>query len=292
MAAKIGLGRGLDALMGDAVTEAAVEQHSGAETELSLDSIQANPDQPRRNFDADALQELADSIREHGIIQPVIVEKHEGSYRIVAGERRTRAARIAGLSKIPVIIRNYTDERRLEVALIENVQRQDLDPMEEAAAYKRLMDMSKLSQEELSLRVGKNRSTIANSLRLLKLPESIQNSISAGDLSPGHARALLAVLNPADQTFLYNSIVEEGLSVREAEKIAAELNRGSRAGSNKPEKKAERAPDPELTAIQQKLIDTLGTKVSISGSLSKGHLTIDYYSMDDLDRLYRIIAGE
>jgi ParB family transcriptional regulator, chromosome partitioning protein len=292
MAAKIGLGRGLDALMGDAVTEAAVEQHSGAETELSLDSIQANPDQPRRNFDADALQELADSIREHGIIQPVIVEKHEGSYRIVAGERRTRAARIAGLSKIPVIIRNYTDERRLEVALIENVQRQDLDPMEEASAYKRLMDMSKLSQEELSLRVGKNRSTIANSLRLLKLPEDIQRAISGGDLSPGHARALLAVLNPADQTLLFNKIVEEGLSVREAEKIAAELNKGSRAASNKPEKKAEKALDPELSAIQQKLIDTLGTKVSISGTLSKGHLTIDYYSMDDLDRLYRIIARD
>ena len=195
---------------------------SSGETLLELSKIEANPDQPRRSFDLDALSELASSIREHGIIQPIVVEKHEGSrYRIVAGERRTRAARMAGLEMVPAVIREYSDQRRLEVALIENVQREDLNPIEEARAYRSLMDLGGLSQEELAARVGKNRSTIANALRILKLPESMHDALADGRITSGHARAILSLVNPSDQEILFERTLSEELSVRAAEKMAA-----------------------------------------------------------------------
>jgi ParB family chromosome partitioning protein len=292
VAAKFGLGKGLDALLSGTEADEIRPVGSG-ELRLPLDRLKANPNQPRRVFDEDALQELAASIREHGVIQPVVVEESgDGSYLIVAGERRCRAARLAGLREVPAVVRNYSDERRLEVALIENVQRMDLNPIEEAAAYRRLMELTGLSQEEVAARVGKNRSTVANALRLLKLPEDIQGALAAGQLTPGHARSILAVVNPADQRVLFGRIVGDGISVREAEKMATDLNGGIRAAgtADRGEKPAADKP-AELLAIEQRFIDALGTKVAISGGLKRGSIKIDYYSMDDLDRLYSILAG-
>lgn len=293
MAAKFGLGKGLDALLSG--TEAdETRPDVASELRLPLDKLKANPNQPRRVFDETALQELAASIREHGVIQPVVVEAEaDGSYLIVAGERRCRAARIAGLREVPAVIRNYSDERRLEVALIENVQREDLNPIEEATAYRRLMEITALSQEEVAARVGKNRSTVANALRLLKLPEDVQGSLAAGQLTSGHARAILSVVNPADQQVLFGRIVKDGISVREAERLATDFNGGSRAAAPPaPVEKPAKARPPELSEMEQRFIDALGTKVSISGGLQSGSIKIDYYSMDDLDRLYSILAGK
>jgi len=293
VAAKFGLGKGLDALLSGTDADETRPAGSG-ELRLPLDQLKANPNQPRRVFDEDALQELAASIREHGVIQPVVVETTaDGGYLIVAGERRCRAARIAGLREVPAVVRNYSDERRLEVALIENVQRMDLNPIEEAAAYRNLMELTGLSQEEVAARVGKNRSTVANALRLLKLPEDVQGALAAGQLTPGHARSILSVVNPADQRVLFGRIVGDGISVREAEKMAADLNGGIRAAAapGSGDKPAKDRP-PELLAIEQRFIDALGTKVAISGGLRKGSIKIDYYSMDDLDRLYAILSGK
>jgi ParB family chromosome partitioning protein len=302
--AKNRLGKGLGALLPD--DEPASEERGNAaeahkdtgkvrppET-LPLEKILANPGQPRRRFDQDGLEELAASIKEHGIIQPIIVdESGDGNYVIVAGERRSRAAKIAGLREVPVVIRNYTDVKRLEVALVENVQRADLNPIEEAAAYKRLMETSGLSQDEAAARVGKNRSTVANALRLLKLPPEMRESLEDGSLSAGHARAILSLAKAADQEKLYKEITAGGLSVREAEKRAAVLagkaaggKEGGNAGSGKSAEKRE----PELKAMEDRLIETLGTKVSIAGNLKKGRIEIEYYSMDDLDRIYGILG--
>lgn len=290
MTAKYGLGKGLDALLsGTSADEKRPPE--GSELKIPLDSINANPNQPRKSFDEEELQELAASIREHGVIQPIIVEdRGSGTYTIVAGERRYRAARLAGLGEIPAIVRNYSDERRLEVALIENVQRSDLNPLEEALAYRNLMDLTGLSQEEVASRVGKNRTTVANALRLLKLPEDIQKALASGQLTSGHARTILSVLNPADQRLLFGKIIAEGISVREAEKYAGELNKGIRAAKRKTEEKEKTDKPVELLEIEQKFIDALGTKVAISGGLKRGTIRIDYYSMEDLDRLYEILA--
>lgn len=293
MAAKYGLGKGLDALLSGTDADETRPEGGGGELRLSLDKLKANPNQPRKNFDEEALQELAASIREHGIIQPIIVEDGgDGSYLIVAGERRSRAARIAGLREVPAVVRNYSDERRLEVALIENVQRADLNPVEEAQAYRRLMELTGLSQEETAARVGKNRSTVANALRLLKLPEDMLAALAAGQLTSGHARAILSVLNPADQRILFGKIVADAVSVREAEKAAADLNGGIRAAAPAGTETAPKDKQPELLAMEQRFIDALGTKVAISGGLKRGTIKIDYYSMEDLDRLYAILGGQ
>jgi len=301
MARKAGLGRGLDALLpgnnasaggsGKAAGKPIGPVAQGAVVQLPIDRLVANPGQPRKNFDAAELRELADSIAEHGIIQPIIVaDSGDGSFIIIAGERRTRAARLAGLKEVPVIIRKYTDQKRLEVSLIENIQRADLNPIEEAAAYKNLMDFSHLSQEELAVRVGKNRSTIANALRLLKLPADVQKSLETGQLSSGHARALLAVNDKNQREKLFKEITAKGLSVRDAEKRAAVLNaiaaNGEEAAAAKPAKRP-----PEIDEMEEKFIDKLGTKVIIDGNLDKGRIHIDYFSMDDLDRLYEILGG-
>jgi len=293
VASKFGLGKGLDALLSG--TEADETRAAGnGEIRLPLDKIRANPNQPRKVFEEEALNELAASIREHGIIQPIIVEAEtDGTYMIVAGERRTRAAKIAGLREIPAVVRNYSDERRLEVALIENVQRSDLNPVEESQAYRKLMEITGLSQEDVAARVGKNRSTVANALRLLKLPEAMQNALGAGSMTPGHARAILSAVNPADQEILFGRILEEAISVREAEKFAMELNGGSRAATAKPKEAAPvRQKEPELVEMEQRFIDLLGTKVSITGGLKRGSITIDYYSPEDLDRLYSILSNK
>ena len=308
-----GLGRGLDALLDDSEFNAGSQPSSGtgasgtagtgssgaAGTELFINPslLKPNPHQPRHEFDEAALKELADSIREHGIIQPIIVEDAgDGTYYIIAGERRTRAARLAGLAKVPVIIKKFSDERKLEIALIENIQRENLNPVEEAQAYHQLMTLGNLSQEEAAARVGKNRSTVANALRLLKLPEDMTSSLASGQITPGHARAILSVLNPADQRILFGRIVGNGLSVRDAERMAGELNGGSRAADQKKEKPAKSGDAGimrtiEIRNLEQKFIDALGTKVSVKGNLEKGTIEISYFSRDDLDRIYELFTS-
>jgi ParB family chromosome partitioning protein len=303
VAPKHGLGKGLDALLpqdhfdrpdlpdGSADSE---NRNSSWELFLSLDRLKPNADQPRTYFDEEELRELADSIREHGIIEPVIAEDSgDGNYIIVAGERRCRAARLAGLSRVPAIIRAYSDEKRMEVSLVENIHRANLNPIEEALAYKRLMEVSGLSQDEMAAKVGKNRSTVANALRLLKLPEAVRDSIEKGALSPGHARAILAVSGEKNQELLYNEIISKNLSVRDAEKRAADLNAGEKTA--KTAKKGSVSPlakrAPELEAMEEKFIGKMGTKVVIDGDLNKGRIHIDYYSMEDLERLYEILGG-
>jgi ParB family chromosome partitioning protein len=314
MARRIGLGRGLSALLDnndDSQPAHEAEQASFTPpppqhilttptpgkandiVQMSVDKLVPNPGQPRKNFDETELKELADSIKTYGIIQPIIAaDTGDGNYMIIAGERRTRAARIAGLKTVPVIIRDYTDQKRLEVSLIENIQRTDLNPIEEAAAYKNLMDFSNFSQDELAFRVGKNRSTVANALRLLKLPVEVQKSIEEGKVSPGHARALLSVTDAKARDKLYKEMLAAELSVRAAEKKAAALNTGS-SGEKKSSAKgaAGSKRPPEIDAMTEKFIGRLGTKVVIEGDLNKGRIHIEYYSMEDLERLYEILGG-
>jgi ParB family chromosome partitioning protein len=312
MARKIGLGKGLEALLGN-IDETGndnflhdntakgkeapssdpvvfIKEKSKDIVPLDIDKLVPNPGQPRKNFDEGELQELAASIKEYGIIQPIIAAKaDDGAYIIIAGERRTRAAKLAGLKTVPVIVREYTDQRRLEISLIENIQRSDLNPIDEAAAYKNLMDYTNLSQDELANRLGKNRSTVANALRLLKLPVEIQRSVEQGKVSSGHARALLSVNNRKAQDILYKDILEKDRSVRETEKRAAVFNI-DKTKKSKPAVTNTGHP-PEIDAMTEKFIGRLGTKVTIEGGLNKGRIHIDYFSMEDLERLYEILGG-
>ena len=211
------------------------------------------------------------------------------SYEIIAGERRFRASQLAGKDTIPAIIRTFSEEEKLEIALIENIQREDLTPIEEARAYRHLMDTLDLSQQELAEKVGKKRSTIANSLRLLNLPQDVQDSLNEGSITAGHARAILAVLNPADQKILHSRIKEDGLSVRESEKMVEDLNQGKRIKSHE-KKSAPKNKIPEILSIEQKFIDHFGTRVQVKGNLKKGKIEISYFSGDDLERIYDIIT--
>lgn len=285
--AKKALGKGIDALLGsiDSV------DNSGL-TEIDIDKLIASKDQPRKHFDDAALDELATSIKEKGVLQPILVEElPEGRYRIVAGERRYRAAKKAGLDKVPVIVRSFTEQERLEIALIENIQREDLSPIEEALAYKELMSHASLTQDELAKRLGKSRPAIANALRLLQLPDKMQKALEEKKISPGHARAILSVVNPAGMEKLYQKIITEGLSVREAERIASELNSGklSTSGSKSSATETHKPSDPFLRQLEERCIEKFGTKVQIKGSLRKGTLQIDYYSAEDLNRIIDLL---
>ena len=304
MAFKRGLGKGLSALLpaeredfspgsvpekSRSVPDGSVPEKTkkgGGELLIALEKLKANPSQPRKDFDEAELAELADSIKQQGIIQPIIAEDAgDGTYTIIAGERRTRAARLAGLTEVPVILRKYSDEKRMIVSLIENIQRANLNPIEEASAYRQLMELEGLSQDEAAARVGKNRTTVANAVRLLKLPAEMQESIQKGELSPGHARAVLSVQGDRARETLFREILKKGLSVREAEK------RASLEEQKKKTKKAAKGRAPELAAMEEKFIRRLGTKVAVKGDLKKGSIVIDYYSMEDLDRLYEILGG-
>jgi ParB family chromosome partitioning protein len=293
---KFGLGKGLDALLPADDSEndgihggrAASGRGENAVVSLPLEKIRPNPNQPRKFFGEDALNELSASIKEHGVIQPVIVEEADGDYIIIAGERRCRAAGAAGLKEIPAIIRSYSEEKRVEVALIENVQRADLNPIEEAVAYKSLMNITGKNQDEIAAKVGKNRSTVANALRLLRLPPMIQRSLEKGEITSGHARALLAIPDVTTQERVFNEIVMRGLSVREAEKIAAQAEKPVKSAS--PVRQIPKQRNPHLVALEEEMIEKLGAKVRIDGDFGKGVIRIEYYSMEDLDRLYELIV--
>ncbi|MCR4712970.1 MAG: ParB/RepB/Spo0J family partition protein [Treponemataceae bacterium] len=293
-----GLGKGIGALMSEAEKEvgsevaatAAANGAASGEMEIDVDKLLPNPHQPRTEFDKEALQELADSIKENGVIQPVLVEKADGdNYYIIAGERRTRAAKLAGLKKIPVRVQSFSEEKKLEIALIENIQREDLNALEEALAYRKLMDMCGITQDEVARRVGKNRTTVTNALRLLKLPENMQTSLANDEITAGHARALLSVTNPADQRILFARILGQDLSVRETERQAAELNGGGKAAVKVKPKKTEKK-DPDISSLEEQFIEALGTKVQLKGSLDKGSLQIEYFSRDDLDRIFQLLV--
>lgn len=311
----LGLGRGLDALIGNqnsakekkdsnesnlknneqnaisnAVIPSGIEMDENGGLWADPNLLVPNPHQPRKEFNQKDLEELADSVRENGVIEPILIEKaDDGKFFIIAGERRTRAAKIAGLEKVPVQIRKYDEVKKLEVALIENIQRADLNPIEEAQAYYNLMELGDFGQEEVAKRVGKKRPTIANAIRLLKLPEDIQKALVEGQISAGHARALLQVANSADQRILFGKIVGNGMSVREAEELAKSYNEGGRAASKK-EKKPTEKKDPDIVSIEQKFIEVFGTKVTLKGTLEKGSIQIEYFSKEDLDRLYNIVV--
>ena len=271
-----GLGRGLGALLGDDVMNTETQ---GA-MYLPISEVESNSAQPRKFFDEAALAELADSIRQHGIIQPLTVRRlSSGYYQIIAGERRWRAARLAGLSEVPVTVIEADDRKAAELAMIENLQREDLNPMEEAAGYRSLIDQHHMTQEEAANRVGKSRSAVTNALRLLELTPAVQNQVEAGLLSAGHARALVP-LSPAQQVQAANAIIEGGLSVRQTEALAKRLSAGE-----KPEKKAP-ADEVDYAAVAQKeLSSQLGRGVKIVNGRKKGRIELEYYGMDDLNNL-------
>ena len=276
-----GLGRGLGALLGDDVLKT---QTAGA-LYLPISEVESNSSQPRKNFDEEALAQLADSIREHGIIQPLTVRKlTSGYYQIIAGERRWRAARMAGLQEVPVTVIEADDRKAAELAMIENLQREDLDPIEEAMGYQTLTKQYHMTQEEAAQRVGKSRSAVTNALRLLELTPAVQNQVEAGLLSAGHARALVP-LSPTQQVQAANAIIEGGLSVRQTEALAKRLSAGE-----KPEKKAP-ADEVDYAAVAQKeLSSQLGRGVKIVNGRKKGRIELEYYGMDDLNDLLEALA--
>lgn len=252
--------------------------------DIAIDRLKPNPLQPRRRWDPESLEELAQSIREMGILQPIVVVPDEDSYTIIVGERRWRAAKKIGLQTIPVIIRNLTEAQQHEAMLIENLQREDLNPLEIATAYQKMIQEFSYTQEDVAKKVGKDRTSIANYLRLLKLPDEVQELIADGKLSMGHARALIPIEDPERQRSMALRIAKDSFSVREVEKWVRRLQ----APSEKPPK----APmDPDLLIFQEELLKLLGTKVVISGDQNKGVLKIFYYTLDDLNRIYEKIKG-
>jgi ParB family chromosome partitioning protein len=286
---KKALGKGIGALFRD------IDEQINTRTiiEIPLDAIKPNPYQPRKTFSDESLSELAESIREKGVIQPVIAEKQKDeSFILISGERRVRAARIAGLGTIPGILGTFSVMEKLENALIENIQRENLTSLEEAEGYRRLIETFNLNQEEIAKKVGKQRSTIANTLRLLKLPDSMKQSLDTGDITPGHARAILSLVNPADQKLLYDTIVKTGMSVREAERFAGDIGTGRKTFKKKSSSSGKMKKKPaEIREIENKLIEAFGTKVDVKGSTQKGKIEISYYSMDDLERILEIVSS-
>ena len=291
---KTGLGKGLDALFGgvsinEQPQETVVEEKSEINDNLKslkITEVEPNRDQPRKQFKQEALEDLAESIKTYGIIQPIVVTKQDGYYGIVAGERRWRAARIAGLEKIPAIEKDLDELKILEAALIENVQREDLNPMEEAYTYKRLSEEYSLSQEQIAKKVGKSRTVVANAIRLLNLDERVQTFIKENRISNGHGRALIP-LDKEQQFELAERIIDEGLSVRQIEELVKEIQNPQPEEEKKTEKTI--APNPELARacveIAKDLKSIFGTKVTIKNGKKKGKIEIEYYSPDELDRI-------
>ena len=280
---KHGLGRGLGALLGSNAATTSIEATSSLAQELPIASIVANPQQPRKSFDSNSLRDLSDSLKRTGVLQPVVVRRYGQQYQIVVGERRWRAAQMAGLTHIPAIVREATEAQSLELALVENLLREDLNPMEEAEAFQRLLTDFAWTQEELGERVGKDRSSIANFLRLLKLPELIQADLRTGRLTMGHARALLSLTSPDDQLKLREQILAHSWSVRTTEESVQTKRRPL------PRRLGRRSAD--LTALEDSLRQTLATRVRVIGNERAGRIEIAYTSAEDLERLTELIVG-
>lgn len=277
-----GLGRGLDALLDEIE---APEESKGGKFEVDLYDLDTNPNQPRKTFDPEKLSELASSIKRHGVVQPILVKRNGARYTIVAGERRYRAARQAGLMKVPVVLTDIDEDAVMEISLVENIQRENLNPIEEAAAIRLLMQQHDLTQEEVSERVGKSRPAIANALRLLTLAKSVQKLIKDGRLSAGHGKMLAGVGDPRIQMEMAEKCVEGDWSVRRLEDELRFAEMPKRKHREKPD------PTPEFRNAMHRMRAELGTKVSVQGSEDKGKLIIHYYSREDLDRIYRVIVG-
>lgn len=299
MAAKAqrGLGKGIDSLIPNVVgeTKARKEESAadkkekgaeGAETMVKITMVEPNREQPRKNFDEDSLQELADSIKQFGLLQPILVQDRKDHYEIIAGERRWRASRMAGLQEVPVIIRNYSEQEIVEISLIENIQREDLNPIEEAQAYKRLLTEFHLKQDEVAERVSKSRAAVTNSVRLLKLSDEVQQMVIDDMISTGHARALLAVEDPEEQYSLAQKIFDEKLSVRDVEKLVKNLHKPAK--TKKPDDKTLEAIYQD---IEEKLKQRLSTKVTVtSKGEGAGKIEIEFYNHEDLDRLIDLMG--
>lgn len=293
---KKGLGKGLSALFDDALITPSAEVSQKIETgdesgngvlKLKIRDIEPNPDQPRKTFDKEKLESLAASIKEHGLIQPVLVKKaSNGMYIIIAGERRWRAAKLAGLSEIPCIIGDYTEKEVMELALIENLQREDLDPIEESDGYQKLMDTFALTQEQVAERVGKSRSAVANSLRLGGLPIEVKKMVKNGEITQGHARALLALEKAADMIAVAEQIIRDGLNVRQVERLVSALKKNPKA---KTAKKSDKNVEAYIKTLAADLTSRLGTKVSIKHGEKKGKIEIEYYGSADLENILKKI---
>lgn len=288
-----GLGKGIDSLIPNVVGEAKVKKGTAAvedkktsdsedgRTMVKITMVEPNREQPRKNFDEDALQELADSIKQFGLLQPILVQDRKDHYEIIAGERRWRASRLAGLEEVPVIIRNYSEQEIVEISLIENIQREDLNPIEEAQAYKRLLMEFNLKQDEVAERVSKSRAAVTNSVRLLKLSEEVQQMVIDEMISTGHARALLAIEDPNEQYSIALKIFDEKLSVRDVEKLVKNRNKPA-----KPKKADDKTMLLIYQDIEEKLKQRLSTKVTVTPKGDgAGKIEIEFYNNEDLDRL-------
>lgn len=297
-AVKKGLGKGLDSLIPDKknVKSADINKSSSnlvnespktGEQMMKINKVEPNRDQPRKKFEEDALLELADSIKQFGVLQPLLVRKRDDYYEIIAGERRWRAAKMAGVKEVPVIIKDYTEQEIVEIGLIENIQRENLNPIEEAMAFKKLLEEFNLKQDEVAERVSKSRTAVTNSMRLLKLDERVQQMIVDDMISTGHARALLAIDNREQQYELANKIFDEKLSVRETEKLVKDIKN--------PKKEKVKKPVENLLVyknLENRMKEVMGTKVSISSKgKGKGKIEIEYYSDDELERMYEMIMS-
>ena len=293
-----GLGKGLDALIPqtgkslqkspNAAGISEVKAEGEAIQKVRITKVEPNREQPRKNFDEDALQELSESIKEHGVISPILVQDKKDHYEIIAGERRWRAAKLAGLKEVPVIVKHYTDQEILEISLIENIQRENLNPIEEAYAYKKLLTEFNLKQDEVAERVSKSRTAVTNSMRLLKLCDKVQQMVIEGMLSTGHARTLIGIEDPEQQYQLAMKIFDEKLSVRDAEKLIKNINKPV---SHKNKKETDEALKIIYQELEEKLKQAVGTKVAImAGENGTGRLEIEFYNHDDLDRISDLLT--
>ena len=295
--AKKGLGKGLGAIFGEetvreerAKREMKKQENQGGELLVKIDLVQPNKEQPRKTFHEEQMQELAESIRKHGIIQPILVQKKDTFYEIVAGERRWRAARMAGLKEVPVILREYSRQESMEIALIENVQRADLNPIEEAKAYQQLIQEFGLKQEDIAERVAKNRVTITNSLRLLKLDDKVQELLSQGAITGGHARAILGLEKKSDQRKAVELVIEGALSVRETERLVKRMV--CETGGEKKKTRGDEQLELVFQNLEDRMKDVMGTKVTIHNrDKNKGRVEIEYYSQAELERIVEMIES-
>lgn len=299
MALKRGLGKGLDSLIPTNVMMESEVKHATVSTASSpeegkdgtlmvkLSKVEPNREQPRKNFDEDSLQELAESLKQFGMLQPILVQNSGDYYEIIAGERRWRAAKIAGLKEVPVIVRELTDQEIVEISLIENIQREDLNPIEEAQAYKRLLTEFHLKQDEVAERVSKSRTAVTNSMRLLKLCDEVQKMVVDDMISTGHARALISIEDPEEQYLIAQKIFDEKLSVREVEKLVKDLHKPP-----KPPKEENKTLQAIYQEISERLKQSLSTKVSVSAKQNgAGKIEIEFYNHEDLERLLERITG-